>query len=190
MRHDPRQIGFRTTLAFAVMAAFLGTAAFDARVNRAADQPSSKAIQRAHDFLKTETTGKYILGFVHMGARYNGHEVVERREVARKGRMLPGHFALVYDFDWEADGTTQLAFLCDADGDVYDVQVLKTNAFLNSPFDLAKLSIAVLGEVILEAFKDNMTAKDKEQVQSFIKNADPEAMLELGLKLRQALNVK
>jgi len=190
MKIDRRSIGIRTALAIAVCIALLGTTTGGAGLARAADQPSRKSIERAHDFLKTEATGKYVLGFVHMGAQYNGHEIVERRSVSRKGREVPGHFALVYDFDWEADGSTQLAFLCDADGDIYDVQVLRTNAFLNSPYDLAKLSIAVLGELILEAFKEKMTAEDRQQLQTFVKNADPESMLELGLRFRQALNLK
>ncbi len=150
------------------------------------DRSSQSAIGRASKFLGSQTTGKYVLGFVHLGARYDGHELASVRTVTRQGTPVPGHFALVYDYSCENDGRTQIAFLCDHGGKVYDVQILDHNGVLNTPYTLAKLSIDVLGNALLDAFKDNMSSSDRSQLQTMIRNADPEAMLKMGLRLRQA----
>lgn len=180
----------RLALALVLCAVTFATTVFDSRVACAADEPTARAVEKAHEFLKTESNGRYVLGFVHFGARYNGHSVVERRSVMNNGRTVPGHFALLYDFNWENDGATRLGFLCDEDGDVYGVQVIKTNAILSPPYSLAKLSISLLSELILEAFKDDISSADRKELQTFVRSADPESILELGLKLRQSLNVK
>src|SRR5438270_428338 len=86
-----------------------------------ADQTS---VNRAHDFLKSEKRGRNVLSYVHFGAQYKGHTFVERRGVNNQ----PAHFALVYRMNWENDGVTNVAFLCDGKGSVYEVQILGTNA--------------------------------------------------------------
>lgn len=170
------------TLALLAFATASGTQA------RAESGPSEKAVRRAHEFLKGESTGRYVLGFVHMGARYDGHELVELVGVKRNGRPVPGHFALVYGYDWQGDGSTRIAFLCDREGSVYEMQVLDHNGVLNRPFDLAKLSIAVLGEALLEAFREQMTDSDQALLRRIVRDADPKSLLELGLTFRQAIS--
>jgi hypothetical protein len=107
--------------------------------------------------------------------------------VTSQGKRVPGHFALVYHFDWQDDGKTQLGFLCDAKGNVYEVQLVKSNASLNQPFTLANTTLKVLGNLLIEAFKDKMTAAEKKQVQKIVDDADAKAMLEWSLKFQQAL---
>ena len=127
-----------------------------------------------------------MLGFVHMGAQYNNHEYSVTRTVStRSGETLAGHFALVYDYSWQDDGKTQIAFLCDERGNIYRVQILSTNAVLQQPFAVAKLSIGVLGSALLEAFTNDISSSDRAKLQAIINDADPKAMLELGLRLRQ-----
>jgi hypothetical protein len=150
------------------------------------DRPSQKAVRHAKGFLDSAETGRYVLSFVHMGAQYDGNDDSGVRTVTRNGETVTGHFALVYDYSWEGDGNTQIAFLCDQRGDVYEVQILRTNAVLSQPYAVAKLSIDVLGNALLEAFKDNVSSSDRAQLQTMIRNADPKAILEMGLKLRQA----
>ena len=180
----------RSGLSCLLFAAWLTHFVGFSRVATAFEEPSSKVINRAHEFLKTKSNGEYILSFVHMGAQYRGHDCLGWTEVLRNGRAVPGHFALVYEFEWEDDGRTRIAFLCNGDGDVYDVQIQKTNAIINSPYAIAKISISVLGKIILEGFGDKISEVDRNQLESFVKNADPESMLELGLKLRQTFNLK
>lgn len=140
-----------------------------------------KSIDRAHDFLKSSNRGKGVLSFVHFGAEYKGHTFKETRNVQNK----PGHFALVYQYNWESDGVTKLAFLCDSDGKIYSVQVLSTNAFLQQPYALANTSITVIGNLILEAFRDQMSKEDVQQVRQFVDNPNARGLLEMSLKLQQ-----
>jgi hypothetical protein len=150
------------------------------------DAPSRSAVSRAKKFFDCADNARYVLGFVHMGASYDGSTYAGVRPVVRNGETVSGQFAVVYDYAWQSDGKTRIAFLCNEQGDVYRVQILYTNATLQHPFAVAKLSIDVLGTAILEAFKNKMNETDRAQLQTLIKDSDPQAILELGLKLRQA----
>jgi hypothetical protein len=148
---------------------------------------SSKAIQRARSFLDSESVGRDVLTLVHMGARYDGHEFNSVQKVNQADEILRGHFALIYDFRWEGDGLTKLAFICDPRGHVYGVQVLDSNGVINTPFALSKLSLDVVGNGLVEAFKDQMSSQDRARLKALISNADPKAMLEMLLQIRQAV---
>lgn len=155
---------------------------------RAADQPSSAAVARAHNFLKSEKRGKYILSYVHFGARYDDHNYIDIRGVTtRNGKTAEGHFALVYRLEWDGDGRTDIAFLCDTKGNVYDSQVLDHNGVVQQPYLIANATIQVLGNLILDAFKDQLTEADRKTIQTLIDNADAEGLMEFGLKFQQAL---
>jgi hypothetical protein len=150
------------------------------------DRPSQKAVRRSRAFLDSAENGQYVLSFDHMGAQYRGHEYSGTIAVTtQSGTTLAGHFALVYEYSWEDDGHDKIAFLCDQRGNVYEVQVLKSNGELSRPFVFAKVSIDVLGSALLEAFKDNISKSDRAKLQTMINNSDPKSILELGLKLRQ-----
>jgi hypothetical protein len=155
--------------------------------SQASADDSSTAIQRARSFLESESVARDVLTLVHMGARYDGHELNSMRKVNQTGNVLYGHFALVYDFRWEGDGRTQLAFICDPHGHVYGVQVLDSNGVLNAPFALSKLSLDVVGKALMEAFKDQMSSGDRARLQTLISNADPKALLQMLLQIRQAV---
>ena len=147
-------------------------------------QPSIEqaSIDRAHAFLATTNRGKNVLGYVHFGAQYKGHAYQETRNVVNK----PGQFALVYRFNWENDGVTSVAFLCDAKGSVYQVQVLSSNAILQQPYALANASINIVGNVILDAFRNQMTKEDIQQARQFIDNPNARGLLEMSMRLDQA----
>jgi hypothetical protein len=102
-------------------------------------------------------------------------------------KSLSGHFALVYQYKWEGDGKTSLAFLCDPRGDIYQVQVLKSNGVANAPFVLSKLSISVVGSGLLQAFNDKISSEQRAQLETIIADADPKALLQVVLQIRQAL---
>ena len=97
----------------------------------------------------------------------------------------PAHFALVYRMNWENDGVTNVAFLCDGKGSVYEVQILGTNAILQQPYTLANASITIVGNLILEAFRDRLSEEEMRQVKAMIDNPNARGLLEMGLKLQQ-----
>jgi hypothetical protein len=153
---------------------------------RADDDLDQRAIDRAGKFLDGAQRGRHILGYMHLGTKYAGHKYTETKYVTdRAGKKIPGQFALVYAYDWNDDGTTQVAFLCDRRGNIYEVQVLDSNAVINQPFALANASIKLLGSVIIEAFKDQMTAEQRKQVQKAVDDADAKRLLEMSLTLQQ-----
>lgn len=148
-----------------------------------------RAVTEAHQYLNTAQNGRYILGFVHFGAQYRGHEYVKTLAVKNGNEdTVAGHFALVYRFHWEEDGITDVAFLCDARGRVYKVQAMSTNAFLSPPFGLAQISISLLGNIVMDAYKDKMSASDRRFFRKLVDDADAKAMLEWSLAFDQALS--
>jgi hypothetical protein len=154
---------------------------------RAADDIDAKAVARAHNFLKTKQRGRDVLGFVHLGTRYKSHSYKATHYVNRAGKRVPGHFALVYTFKWAEDGETNVGFLCDARGTVYQVQIVDTNAEINQPFAVADLAIKALGNLFIEAFKDELTQNDKKVIQKLVDDADARGLLELSLRFQQKL---
>jgi hypothetical protein len=155
---------------------------------RADDEIDQNALERAHNFLKAEKQGRFILGYMHFGSTYVRHKYTETRRVSDgKGGTAPGQFALVYSFDWNDDGTTEVAFKCDRRGNVYGVHVLDSNGIINQPFALANATINVLGKAITEAFKDQLTDEQRKEIEKSIDDADAKTLLEAGMKLQQAL---
>jgi hypothetical protein len=154
----------------------------------AADAPDQKAVDRAHEFLKTQQRGTDVLSMVHYGAKYRGHTYAETRFVTNaKGERISGHFALVYTYKWEDDGKTRVAFLCDAKGNVYEVQIVETNAEFQAPFVRANVSIKVIGNLLIETFKNDLKEGQRKELQKFVDDADAKSMLEWSLKLQQTL---
>jgi hypothetical protein len=97
----------------------------------------------------------------------------------------PRDIALVYKYDWENGGEADLAFLCDPSGNVYAVQVVRSNAIL-PPYTVANTSISILGNFLLEGFKNQMTPAQVQQARQFIDNPNARGLLEMELKLQQA----
>jgi hypothetical protein len=148
------------------------------------------AVDRAHNFLKTAKRGRDVLSYVHFGYTYQGHTYVGQTGVkGAGGKLIPGQFALHYDYKWGTDGgQTRVVFLCNPRGDVYEVQTGRTNAGpLNQPFDLATLSIRVVGNVLLAALGGDLTMDEKRDVQRLIDNANAKGMLQFSLAAQQRL---
>jgi hypothetical protein len=147
------------------------------------------AVARAQRFLGSAQTGREVLGYAHFGSANKGHSYLARGGVTdRFGRAVPGHFYLSYVYRWGNDrGETVLAFLCNADGYVYEVQVVRTNAILNQPFALANVSNKLIGGLLLGAFGADLTPAEKRDIQRAIDNADAKDLLQRNLALRQRL---
>jgi hypothetical protein len=140
------------------------------------------AADKAHRFLFTKERGEEILTYLHFGADYVGYHYI--------GYKPEGDdFALVYRFDWKTTdpGSTDVAFHCDGDGNVYQVSIEHTDAVLNQPFLFANLSIKVLGQLLIENNKQNMTEDDLRLARQIVEKADAKRLLELSLRLEQAL---
>jgi hypothetical protein len=153
----------------------------------ASEDSLQRAMNNAHGFLKTGQRGKDVLDYVHFGATYRGHEFVKTFAVNNDaGNPIDGWFALVYRFRWEDDGVTDIAFRCNPQGNVYDVQVTYTNAVLNRPFLFANAAIKVLGNLLIEANKDKMDRGERRLVQKLVDDADAKGLLEWSLKFQQA----
>ncbi len=158
-----------------------------------AEEPSQAAINKAQTFLDKQKTGKFILGYAHLGANYTDHNAKSVRYVKDgdgDGDVIPGKFALVYRFDWNASGAgwTNLAFICDRQGNVEEVVDLQqTNAILQQPFLVANATIQTLGNVLIEALKDDMSESDLRIMRRLIDAADSKGLLGFGLKLQQSM---
>jgi hypothetical protein len=143
------------------------------------DQISQAAVDHAHHYLGSQRHGKDILGYVHFGAAYRRHAYL--RTVNRGG----GSFALVYRYNWEDDGVTDIAFNCDTNGRIESVRIEESNGRFSQPFGLANLTINVLGNALFSAFKDDMNEQDQRQVQRLIDQADAKSLLEWSLRFQQ-----
>lgn len=148
-----------------------------------------EAVARAHAFLGTAERGTDVLGFLHAGARYRGHQLKAVTSVEDgAGNRVPGHLALVYHYRWGNDGFTDVAFLWDEDGALYDALVVRTNAILSQPFALARASIALLGAVVLEAFDEHLTAQDRRLLRRLVEAADVRTLMVWNLRFQQAFS--
>ena len=74
------------------------------------------------------------------------------------------------------DGVTDIAPFCDDKGSVYDTRVLNTNAVVQQPYTLANATIQVLGNLLIQAFKDQTSEQDLKTVQRFVDSADTEGL--------------
>src|SRR5262249_30894996 len=121
---------------------------------RAAGDIDKKAVGGAPDLLKTGKRGKDNLSYVHFGSQYDGDSYKKTTLVTDgSGKVVPGHFALVYAYSWDGGYKTEVVFLCDARGNVYEVQAGDSDGVLSRPFVLADAAVKVLGNLLLEAFK-------------------------------------
>jgi hypothetical protein len=158
-----------------------------AAIPSAIPQCSAQTAQdNAGRFLRTEDRGKESLSYIHFGADYHGHEYLRTVSVLDgQGSPIPGQFALVYRFNWEDDGITDVAYLCDASGYVYKVQIMSTNAVLSQPFVLANAAIKLLGNAFIQANKDKMSELERKVVQELVDKADAKGLLEWSLQFEQ-----
>src|SRR4051794_7866741 len=97
----------------------LGLVNLAAATARADDEASERAVGRAHNFLSSAKRGREVLNYVHFGAKYMGHTYQKTLGVTNAGKRVPGHFALVYAYNWNTEDMTEVIFLCDNLGKVY-----------------------------------------------------------------------
>jgi hypothetical protein len=170
---------FPTLLALLIAASFADQAAADVNLT---------AVSRARSFMEAPQRGKFIMGYLHFGSTFDGQRFIETCSVSDQGgRAIDGEFALVYEFDWDNDGWTNVAFFFDPRGGFKGLRALRTNAVFNQPFLKANLAIAILGNAMIELFRSNMNPDQLRQAQAFIDSANAKGLLELALALQQSL---
>lgn len=147
---------------------------------QAADDNFERAVARADHFLSTDRRAKATLNYVHFGTDYRGQQFRRIADVTNDGE-----FSLVYRLFWNDDGVTDIAYFCHANGTVYGVKIAYTNAEGNVPFLWANVSIQVLGNLFIEAYKDKLSDDDRKLLQKMVDNADAKGMLEWSLRLDQ-----
>jgi hypothetical protein len=159
-----------------------------------AGEPTSTALRRARqlcDFDVKAQSGREILSALHFGAKMVSCKSIgiAKKITDDSGREIYDQFALAYRWKWDAGGgvgTTDVVFYFKTDtGQFVDLAVDKTDAEFNQPFALANLSIALVGEVLYEAMKDDMTDADKRIFRALIDRADTKALLEWSLRFKQ-----
>jgi hypothetical protein len=156
---------------------------------------SARKVQGKVDFLNAPKRGKQILGYLHFGGKYFDHEVIKAFRVTdRSGQELAGHVALKVVFDWETsfgDNSTTAVFFFDEKGDPYEVQCnpSDTTSIISQPFALANGAIQVLGNLMLAAFGDQMTAQEKADAQRAIDKQDARQLLVDALKVQKRLGL-
>jgi hypothetical protein len=171
---------------FSTAGLFLMTLALLASSARA--DVTQRAIDRAGTYLDKRDVGKDILSFVHFGADYKGHALLNRCSVVdENGRTLADKFALVYRFNWENGGVTDVAFFCDSAGAIYQMKIVRTNAILQQPFALADATIHVLGDALAKSMGDNLKEQDRAELKRLIDSSDSRGLLMAYLRLGQIL---
>lgn len=152
----------------------------------------SRKIDRSVGFLENARRGRDMLSYIHFGGKYLSHDVLSTHPVADRNKItVPGHWAVKVVFEWSTafgDNTSTATYFFDEMGDIYDVQVT-TTSILSQPFELANATIQVLGNIILEAMKDQISAKDRADIQKAIDEADAKKLMITGLNLQKRLGL-
>jgi hypothetical protein len=171
-----------TCLRASFTAGLLGVLSLAFTPTSALAAPSQQSIDRAHRVLGARATGVAILSYLHAGAPYNGHDYVRTDGVL--GR--PDDFALIYQFRWDGDGRTELIVFCDRNGDAYEVRAGASNGVFSRPWDLAKLTIQVLGNALVEAFDKQMTPQEKADARRMVDAVDVSGLCLANVRALQA----
>ena len=140
--------------------------------------------EHVRGILDNADNAQTILGFVHFGADYHGHTFLRVTNVHdQDGNDVPAERALIYRYNWEDDGVTDIAFFYDAGGNIVGSSVVNTNAQLNQPFILANLSIQIVGRTMINS-DNKMSESDRKLALELIDKADAHGLLNLWLRLQ------
>ena len=156
-----------------------------------AGEPSDAAVERADEFLGTKAIGTYVLSYAQPGAKYASHSFRCTRPVVDEDRQLvPGKFAMVYQYRWETDGagTTELGFICNRHGGIEEVVVVEPDVIRQQPFLGSEVTIQRLGHELVDPFKPDLSPNDLRLADELVGEVDYRGLLGFGLKIKQALS--
>lgn len=154
-----------------------------------AQSAGNTRINRATRFLDTEKRSKFILSYMHMGGTYQDYEVLGSLDVVDKntGKPIPGYFAIKVVYNWTTafgDNSSTALFFFDEMGTLIDITA-KTTSIFNQPFDLAGATLNVLGNVLIQAFGDQMKAEDRQELQKLVDSSDAKKVCIWALNFQQ-----
>jgi hypothetical protein len=147
----------------------------------AAQAASQASVDKAYRFLQNTDRGHEMLTFLHFGATYLSHSYIGGNAYD------DGSFRLIFKFRWNTteDGFTDVAFFCDANGNFRNLEAIRTDAIINQPFAMADLSVKLLGQIIIDGYKDKISADDRRRLQRLVDDADSHKLLEWSLRAEQ-----
>ena len=133
-------------------------------------------------------TRKFILSYMHMGGTYSSHEILSTVKIVDKdGDEIPGYFGLKVVYEWTTpfgDNSSTAVFMFDEMGTLFDVKS-KTTSIISQPFDIASATLNVLGNVLLQAFGDQMTKEDRESFQKLVDDSNAKGLMIWALNFQQ-----
>jgi len=151
------------------------------------DNRLPEAAGRVANFLSSRDRGQEILMLMHAFTEYRGHELQRAMRIDGRSSASDGRFELIYRFWWQpGDGITDLAFLCDNYGQLYQIEVIYTNARFNRPFAVTSLSLKLIGRELLDRNKDRLQPWQQRMIGWFIDQADAKGLLKFILGVQQA----
>lgn len=159
----------------------------------ASQAQDAQLIANAKRYLDTTHNAKQILMLAHLGADLKSYSYAGDTFIKdAQGRKVPGHFALVFDYDWQWNGSgyTRLAFLYDENGVIYDISVMATNGVANAPFELSGASIKLVGGIFIEAMRGNASAEELRKLEAAVKSANTKALLVYSIQIGQATGIR
>lgn len=149
---------------------------------------SKSAVNKAHEFLISGKTGKQINNIMHMGTTYSGHEVLGVSRVRdSRGNVIPGEFAIEYRFWWDEKYSTDLLVFCTPSGSIDSIRAGRSDGIAQAPFLMSQATVSLIGEALYETFRDQMSTDEKRNLRLIIDKSDTKSLLEMQLKLQQAV---
>jgi hypothetical protein len=159
---------------------------------RGQSSSGNSRVARMARFLDSEKRSKAILSYMHMGGSYKEHEILGSLEVVdQDGDRIPGYFAIKVVYDWGTlfgDNSSSAVFIFDETGTLKDINA-KTTSVISQPFDIASGAINVVGNVLIQAFGDQMNSTDKEEFQKFVDKSDAKGLLIWSLNFQQRVGL-
>jgi hypothetical protein len=156
----------------------IGTGASALPLN--AQQVHVEALNKAKVFLKDDCRGKELMNFIYLGSTYKG---ASYRSVTPANN---GGFLVTCDLRWETTGPgyTIVVLTFDPDGNLSATRIVDTDAYVPAYY-VASKSIEILGNALLDHYKDQLTDIQMALLRKIVKAADAKSLMELSLAVEQ-----
>jgi hypothetical protein len=144
-------------------------------------------VAKARDYVESAKVSKIVLGLMHVGTSYKGHEALDVLNVTDgRGRKIPGAFAVKVRVYWGAGAGgrdwTDVFYFFNAKGRFNGLKSGDTTAILNQPFALGGLAIELLKGALIDELKKK---RDTKELIELIEKADAKNLTEIMVALRQ-----
>ncbi len=152
-------------------------------------QPDPGAVARARRVVdKRQVVKDVVEQVLQVGASFTRKSFRGVRVLEDAGRQPTRYFALDYRYRWDADGWTDVAYICNETGLVTGLQVLDWRAEDHeAPFANANANVAVFGATLLKLAEADarFTPDDKSAVGELVNARDAQKLLTVYLTVAQ-----